>query len=206
MKHQQILNAATDLFLRLGFGSVSMDTVANEANVSKATVYAHFSSKNELFSAILKNYLTRENILPPELPSNAAQNNIELDQDLLIFLTDLAKYYNNPAVIKLYRLLISEVNKFPEIFEWVFGTKAEQTTQRLADYLLQSLPQIKAQPQAFYLLSCKILDMLRGVTLWGNLVKNPNKHDLYNNQQNLAKDIHQAATCLINDFLQLDNN
>jgi len=52
-KPLQILEAARDLFLKDGFSATSMDAVAKLANVSKATVYAHFSSKEELFAAMM---------------------------------------------------------------------------------------------------------------------------------------------------------
>jgi hypothetical protein len=34
-------------------GAVSMDAIAREAGVSKATVYAHFAGKEELFGAVI---------------------------------------------------------------------------------------------------------------------------------------------------------
>jgi TetR/AcrR family transcriptional repressor of mexJK operon len=52
-KPQQILDAARDLFLKDGFSTTSMDAVAKLAGVSKATVYAHFTSKEELFAAMI---------------------------------------------------------------------------------------------------------------------------------------------------------
>ncbi|MBM3549218.1 MAG: TetR/AcrR family transcriptional regulator [Alphaproteobacteria bacterium] len=52
-KPQQILNAARDLFLKEGFGATSMDAIAKRAGVSKATVYAHYTSKEELFAAMI---------------------------------------------------------------------------------------------------------------------------------------------------------
>jgi len=53
-KPLQILEAARELFLKDGFSVTSMDAVAKRANVSKATVYAHFSSKEELFAAMME--------------------------------------------------------------------------------------------------------------------------------------------------------
>ena len=44
-----IMQAAKALFLEHGFGAVSMDQIARQAGVSKATVYAHFTSKEKLF-------------------------------------------------------------------------------------------------------------------------------------------------------------
>ena len=48
-----ILAAARELFLDHGFDAVAMDMVAQQAPVSKATLYAHFSSKEELFTAVV---------------------------------------------------------------------------------------------------------------------------------------------------------
>src|SRR4051794_19596604 len=52
-KAEAVLAAAERAFLAHGFGVVSMDAIAREAAVSKATVYAHFTSKEELFGAVI---------------------------------------------------------------------------------------------------------------------------------------------------------
>ena len=52
-KAESILAAAKRTFLESGFGAVSMDAIAREAGVSKATVYAHFAGKEELFGAVV---------------------------------------------------------------------------------------------------------------------------------------------------------
>lgn len=46
-----ILNTASDLFLRLGFKSVTMDDLANEIGISKKTIYKYFSNKEDLVDA-----------------------------------------------------------------------------------------------------------------------------------------------------------
>ncbi|CZF85992.1 TetR/AcrR family transcriptional regulator [Grimontia marina] len=51
-KRQQILSAAVELFSKQGYG-ISMDAIAEHANVSKQTVYAHFSSKDQLFETCI---------------------------------------------------------------------------------------------------------------------------------------------------------
>src|SRR5579863_3565119 len=52
-KAETILAAAERAFLAAGFGAVTMDAIAREAGVSKATVYAHFHGKEELFGAVV---------------------------------------------------------------------------------------------------------------------------------------------------------
>ena len=44
----KILHKATDLFLTLGFKSVTMDDLAHEMGISKKTIYTHFINKTQL--------------------------------------------------------------------------------------------------------------------------------------------------------------
>src|SRR4029450_2275726 len=52
-KAEQVLQAAGRIFREQGYGSASMDAIAREAGVSKATPYAHFAGKDQLFAAIV---------------------------------------------------------------------------------------------------------------------------------------------------------
>lgn len=51
----KILNKAADLFLSLGFKSVTMDDIAQELGISKKTIYSHFKTKTELVEATTLN-------------------------------------------------------------------------------------------------------------------------------------------------------
>lgn len=45
---EKILDKATELFLDLGFKSVTMDDLAHELGISKKTIYTHFNNKTKL--------------------------------------------------------------------------------------------------------------------------------------------------------------
>jgi AcrR family transcriptional regulator len=47
----EILHKATDLFITLGFKSVTMDDIANKMGISKKTIYLHFENKTKLVEA-----------------------------------------------------------------------------------------------------------------------------------------------------------
>jgi AcrR family transcriptional regulator len=53
----EILKAATELFETRGFHETSMSEVARAARVSKALIFWHFKSKEELFVAVLRRLL-----------------------------------------------------------------------------------------------------------------------------------------------------
>jgi AcrR family transcriptional regulator len=53
-RRPEVLDAALKLFLVGGYDGTSMQAVADEAGVTKPVVYACFSSKDELFRALLR--------------------------------------------------------------------------------------------------------------------------------------------------------
>lgn len=50
---QTIANAASELFVELGFQATTMDKVAQRAKISKLSIYRHFENKEALFSAAI---------------------------------------------------------------------------------------------------------------------------------------------------------
>ena len=49
---EKIIHKSADLFLNLGFKSVTMDDIANEMGISKKTIYVHFENKTKLVEAV----------------------------------------------------------------------------------------------------------------------------------------------------------
>ena len=48
---EKIIQQSADLFLNLGFKSVTMDDIANKIGMSKKTIYQHFENKTKLIEA-----------------------------------------------------------------------------------------------------------------------------------------------------------
>lgn len=55
-KRQQLIDTATELFAANGYHATGIDLIAEEAKVSKKTMYSHFRSKEELIIAALKQH------------------------------------------------------------------------------------------------------------------------------------------------------
>ena len=49
---EKIIEISNELFLGLGFKSVTMDDIANKLGVSKKTIYKYFKNKTELVDAV----------------------------------------------------------------------------------------------------------------------------------------------------------
>ena len=55
-KRQKLIETAIGLFSRQGFHGTGIDLIAEQANVSKKTMYHHFRSKEELIVAALRHH------------------------------------------------------------------------------------------------------------------------------------------------------
>ena len=69
---QELLRAASRLFLRNGFVATSLSDIAEEAGLTKGAVYSNFESKEELFLALLagdqaRPYAAQEDLAPSDL-------------------------------------------------------------------------------------------------------------------------------------------
>ena len=118
-KRQQILSAAQNLFLREGFSATSMDLVTVEAGVSKQTVYSYFSSKEKLFSEVLKNLVNLQDLEPIISQLEAAP--IDTRDDLQKRLTEVAAKLTEKLMDETYlavvRAAIAELPRFPQLGE-----------------------------------------------------------------------------------------
>lgn len=54
---QEILDAALDLFSRQGYEATSISSIAEAVGIRKASLYSHYSSKQAILDALVKNVL-----------------------------------------------------------------------------------------------------------------------------------------------------
>ena len=58
LTRQRLLDAAADVFNRLGYHGASLDLVAEAAGYTKGAVYSNFATKGDLFMALLQRHAT----------------------------------------------------------------------------------------------------------------------------------------------------
>jgi len=128
---QRILEAASRLFVRKGYHTVSMDAVAEAAPVSKRTLYNHFSDKNALFQAVIQN---RCGQLSAKL-----ERSLQDYQDAEEALTKVGQQFLAtvlaPDGINLYRTLLTESQQFPELGKLFYESGPARTRKLLTEYL-----------------------------------------------------------------------
>lgn len=134
-KAESIVAAAERSFLASGFGAVSMDALAREAGVSKATVYAHFASKEELFGAIVARVSERHfrDFSEPDLDA----------RNIAVSLATLARRFLDlllsPEAIALNRIIIGEVTRFPALGDVFWAAGPERSRVQIEAFLRRAV-------------------------------------------------------------------
>jgi TetR/AcrR family transcriptional repressor of mexJK operon len=134
-KAESILAAAWQSFLARGFGAVSMDAIAREAGASKATVYAYFASKEELFGAVIAREGERyfRGFSAGELDPCAVEASLaEIARRFL----DLVL---SPEAIAINRIIISEASRFPQLGEVFWRAGPERTRVQIEAFLSRAV-------------------------------------------------------------------
>jgi AcrR family transcriptional regulator len=104
IKRQTILETAYRLFRAQGFDKTSMAEITAQVGGSKATVYSHFSSKEELFVECMMAAL--ENYMPGSLRHLDARGDVRAA--LLKFGRSVLNFICSPEQLEVRRLIIAE--------------------------------------------------------------------------------------------------
>lgn len=128
-RERRILEAALKVFSETGFSGTTMDAVAIEAGLSKPTLYQYFASKEALFSGMLLG--ERDQML--EFFQHPSGKGIVAD--LHGFAWDYADTVMRPDLLSLARLIIGEVQRFPEIGRAYQESGPDRLLRGIMDYL-----------------------------------------------------------------------
>jgi len=133
-KRRQVLDAAAGLFMAQGYGATSMDAVARAAGVSKATLYAYFAGKDELFAAIVGEACTRH------AEASGAGHGVD-EEDVRDALGAIGGSYLaflfRDEVMAIYRIVMAEGPRFPELGHAFFESGPRKIIAWLSGWMRQ---------------------------------------------------------------------
>jgi len=130
-----ILAAASRLFRSSGYGATSMDAVAREADVSKATLYVYFSGKRELFAAVIASEGDRNS--RALIAGEAGQEDMEAR--LLRFGRAILSLLLAPETVGSYRMVTAEAHRFPEIGAVFYDNGPARLLARLDEFFASAM-------------------------------------------------------------------
>jgi AcrR family transcriptional regulator len=110
----RLLDAATELFTRAGYGKTTMEAIARQAGASSKTVYSRFANKEEILAALVRRLMDRA--LDPETPLIAPETGAEDPRAFLLRIGhELANLSEARETAGLNRLIMAEAFQFPDL-------------------------------------------------------------------------------------------
>ena len=129
----KIISKATDMFLKLGFKSVTMDDIAGEMCISKKTIYKYFCNKEMLIEEGTEVVHQKIHKLMDEVVAknyNAIEENFELRK---MFKEMFQSFDHSPA----YQLK----KHYPEIYEKMMANEIEDFNQMFTQNIVKGIEQ-----------------------------------------------------------------
>ncbi len=130
-----ILSIAHAAFLADGYAATSMSTIAARVGGSKATLYNYFSSKDELFTAVIANKCEQLQALLYDAEVEAG----DFRSTLQNFGERMLQFLLRDELVATYRLVMAECGRFPELGLAFYNTGLKQGRIRLGEHFMRAI-------------------------------------------------------------------
>jgi AcrR family transcriptional regulator len=193
-KRSEVLDAAVEEILEKGYATATLAAIAERAEVSTATVFKHFRTKADIFGAIMRRiWGNEEDSLPPAPePGDPRSGLLAIGHDYAATITD-------PKIRALFRVMIAEVPRFPELGLELYEKGKKPYLERLQNYLeaevaigTLSIPDIELAVRQF-------LGMINDVILWPHMLV----VDLEEGSTDIDRVVEGAVDTMVRAFAQM---
>jgi len=176
-KNRAIIEAAKNVFIQKGYASTSMDLIAQEAKVSKITIYKHFKNKAELFSHIMKEHCEKIFNDAPMINYSAILTPRAI---LTSFCSSFVEALSRPESIGLMRRIIGEVDLFPELAKQIWPKGKMPILEAFCSYLHYEVTAKRLHIQDAEFAGRQLFGMIKEnlvYPVWFGTKSTPNKKD-----------------------------
>ncbi|MCZ8169304.1 transcriptional regulator, TetR family [Flavobacterium fontis] len=159
---EKIIKKATEMFLKLGFKSVTMDDIACEMCISKKTIYKYFSNKEKLIEEGTEVVHQKIHMLMDEVVAqnhNAIAENFEIRK---MFKEMFQSFDHSPA----YQLK----KHYPEIYEKMMANEIQDCSQLFTQNIEKGIAEGLYRPE---------VDIAAAVQFYYTLIFSINENTLY---------------------------
>ncbi|MFL4469584.1 TetR/AcrR family transcriptional regulator [Tateyamaria armeniaca] len=134
-KFDQVLEGARKVFMADGFEGASVDDIAREAEVSKATLYSYFPDKRLLFMEVANQECARQ--------SQSAIDNIDMNAPPRAVLAQAGRHFVRFITSKfgqqVFRICVAESDRFPEIGRAFYQSGPARMRAEMAEYFTEAM-------------------------------------------------------------------
>jgi AcrR family transcriptional regulator len=130
---EEILDAALRVFVQRGLHKAKLEEVAQEAGISKGTIYLYFKNKEELFVATARRVMASiEELDIEQYLAPSATTDARLPQLLRQVAQTAYRHFCTPSYLAFFSMLAAEARRYPEWGELYFRRVLLEVNHRLA--------------------------------------------------------------------------
>ncbi len=134
-KFDQVLEGARIIFMADGFEGASVDDIAREAGVSKATLYSYFPDKRLLFMEVANQECARQ--------SQSAIDNLDMTAQPRAVLAQTGRHFVRFITSKfgqqVFRICVAESDRFPEIGRAFYQSGPARMRSVMTEYFAEAM-------------------------------------------------------------------
>jgi len=134
-KLDQVLEGARTVFLRDGFEGASVDEIARQAGVSKATLYNYFPDKRILFLEVAKTECCRQEACATDMIKMSAPP----AEALRAAAERMMRIFLSPFGRNMFRVCVAESERFPELGREFWQSGPARLKAKLVDYFAAAI-------------------------------------------------------------------
>jgi TetR/AcrR family transcriptional repressor of mexJK operon len=123
-KEQEVLDVATAYFLRHGYQGASINAMARSSGISKESIYRYFSSKKQLFEAVIGRELIEYRSVMTRLDTTL--KTMDLRTALITIADTVLGVITTDRTLALRRLIFEEARRSPDVGQHYYQIGPEQ--------------------------------------------------------------------------------
>ena len=156
-KRELILQIARKLFARYGLKKTSVDDIATEARIGKATIYYYFKSKQEIFKDVVDSELT---ILKDAIREAISRENSPQGKLRAFILTRISRTHE---LVNLYRVTKDIVTELLPDLEKIRESHFREELNIIKEILSEGVRKGKFKVKRIELTSLAMVSVLKGL-------------------------------------------
>ncbi|MGJ8603259.1 MAG: TetR/AcrR family transcriptional regulator [Marivita sp.] len=164
-KFDQVVEGAREVFLRDGFEGASVDDIAREAGVSKATLYSYFPDKRLLFMEVATRQCKEQARASIEQIDNSRPPQEVLSRVAHQFLGFIYSEMGQ----RIFRICVAEADRFPQLGQEFYHSGPMIMRAAMVDYLQQAAGRGELNITDFDLAADQFAELCKA-DLWPKLV------------------------------------
>jgi AcrR family transcriptional regulator len=188
-KEQEVLDVATEYFLQHGYRGASINAMARSSGISKESIYRYFSSKQQLFEAVIGRELIEYRRSLHRL--DATLRSMDLRAALITVAETILGIITTDRTQALRRLIFDEATRSPEVGQHYYKIGPGQ-----AYAVLESVLETHAHESDFDIPT--LARHFTGLLSWRVTLERQCAMRAEPNPQEIA----ELATVLVDDFMK----